>query len=214
MTRTAAGRDADGMSEKQVTLPSAHPSCQVLAVVACHAGPMLTADLYARTLSSAEAPMMFFTCPAYLDQDSALRCGLPAEVACRFTMHSTDGPLESVMIRCPAGHCFTGPIESLNPDNTENHDPSPAGSDSSARNDSPQHGHDDQGGPALRHGPAEPARTGRRPNTAPAYYLGHPAALWITVMRPRHRRSTSRHLIEAAVSSSNPTRDADVLQHS
>ena len=46
--------------------------------------------------------MMFLTCPAYLDQDSALRCGLPAEVGCRFTMHSTGGPLESVMIRCPA----------------------------------------------------------------------------------------------------------------
>jgi hypothetical protein len=24
-----------------------------------------------------------------------------------------------------------------------------------------------------------------RPNTAPAYYLGRPARLWITVMRPR-----------------------------
>jgi hypothetical protein len=24
-----------------------------------------------------------------------------------------------------------------------------------------------------------------RPNTAPAYYLGHPAHLWITVMRPQ-----------------------------
>lgn len=28
-----------------------------------------------------------------------------------------------------------------------------------------------------------------RPNTAPAYYLGHPAHLWITVMRPQ---ATSR----------------------
>jgi hypothetical protein len=158
--------------------------------------------------------MMFLTCPAHLDQDSALRCGLPAEVGCRFTMHSTDGPLESVMIRCPAGHCFTGPIQSLTPDSTDSHDPSPAGSGSGARNDSLQHGHDDRGGPALRHGPAEPERTGRRPNTAPAYYLGHPAALWITVICPRRRRSTSRHLIQAAVSGSNPTRDAGVLQHS
>jgi hypothetical protein len=211
MTRAAAGRDAYGMSEKQITLPSAHPSCQVLAVVAGPADPVLAAP---RPLSSVEAPMMFLTCPAYLDQDSALRCGLPAEVRCQFTMRSTDGPLDSVMIRCPAGHCFTGPIESLTPDRTDNHDPSPAGSGSSARNDSPQHGHDDQGGPALRHGLAEPERTGRRPNTAPAYYLGHPAALWITVMRPRRRRSASRHLIQAAARSGNPTRDVGVLQHS
>ena len=54
--------------------------------------------------------MMFLYCPAYLDQDSAVRCGLPAEIRCRFTMRSTDGPLESAMIRCPAGHSFTGPI--------------------------------------------------------------------------------------------------------
>jgi hypothetical protein len=28
-------------------------------------------------------------------------------------MESTDGPLESVKIRCPRGHHFNGPIESL-----------------------------------------------------------------------------------------------------
>jgi hypothetical protein len=33
-----------------------------------------------------------------------------------------------------------------------------------------------------------PGRTTRRPNSAPAYYLGHPARLWITVMRPHRRR--------------------------
>ena len=34
------------------------------------------------------------------------------------------------------------------------------------------------------------ARNGlARPSTAPAYYLGHPAHLWLTVMRPR---TTSR----------------------
>ena len=33
--------------------------------------------------------MMFLDCPAYLDQDGAARCGLPAEVRYRFTMHST-----------------------------------------------------------------------------------------------------------------------------
>jgi len=57
--------------------------------------------------------MMFLDCPAYLDQDGAARCGLPAEVSCRFIMNSTDGPLESAMIRCPAGHWFNGPIEFL-----------------------------------------------------------------------------------------------------
>jgi hypothetical protein len=58
-----------------------------------------------------ESTMMFIDCPAYLDQDGAARCGLPAEVRCRFTMRSTSGPLESAMIRCPAGHWFNGPIE-------------------------------------------------------------------------------------------------------
>jgi len=57
--------------------------------------------------------MMFLNCPAYLDQEGAVRCWLPAEVRCRFTMRSTDGPLESAMIRCPAGHHFSGPIGSL-----------------------------------------------------------------------------------------------------
>jgi hypothetical protein len=60
-----------------------------------------------------DANMMFLDCPAYLDQDGTVRCGLPAEVRCLFTMCSTDGPLESAMIRCPAGHWFNGPVESL-----------------------------------------------------------------------------------------------------
>jgi hypothetical protein len=47
--------------------------------------------------------------PRLLDQDGALRCGLPAQFLCRFTMRSTDGPLESAGISCPAGHHFTGP---------------------------------------------------------------------------------------------------------
>ena len=161
--------------------------------------------------------MMFLDCPAYLDQDGAVRCGLPAEVRCRFTMHSTDGPVESAMIRCPAGHCFTGAIESLTWDGKDKHDPGTAAVASPAGRDSLQHGHDDRrggGGSAVRHFPAEPERTDRRPNTAPAYYLGHPAALWITVMRPRRRRTASRHPMEAAVSGGNPTRDSGVLQHS
>jgi len=57
---------------------------------------------------------MFLVCPAYLDTDGARRCGLPAEVEVRYTMRSTDGPLESAKIRCPRGHGFNGPIEFLN----------------------------------------------------------------------------------------------------
>ena len=134
--------------------------------------------------------MMFLNCPAYLDQDSAVRCGLPAEVRCRFTMRSTDGPVESAMIRCPAGHFFSGPIEFLTRDGTDNHDPGTAGAGSRAGRDSLQRGHDGRhggGGSARRDFPAEPEPKGRRPNTAPAYYLGHPAALWITAMRPCRR---------------------------
>jgi hypothetical protein len=33
----------------------------------------------------------------------------------------------------------------------------------------------------------EPERKGHRYNTAPAYYLGHPASFWVTAVRlPRH----------------------------
>lgn len=56
---------------------------------------------------------MFVDCPAYLGSESATRCGLPAEVEARYTVRSTDGPLESAKIRCPRGHWFNGPIESL-----------------------------------------------------------------------------------------------------
>jgi hypothetical protein len=57
--------------------------------------------------------MMFLDCPAYLDGDGALRCGLPAEVADRVTMESTGGPVEILKISCPAGHWFNGPLDSL-----------------------------------------------------------------------------------------------------
>jgi len=56
---------------------------------------------------------MFLECPAYMDQKGAARCGLPAAVEYRYTVSSTDGPLESAKIRCPRGHCFNGPLESL-----------------------------------------------------------------------------------------------------
>lgn len=142
--------------------------------------------------------MMFLDCPAYLDQDGARRCGLPAEVSRRFTMHSTDGPLESAMIRCPAGHWFNGPIEFLTWDRTSKRDPGTATVAADARRDSPAGHHDrtDRSrGPAVRETPADPGteRDGSRPNGAPAYYLGRAARVWIAAMRPTDRRSGSHH---------------------
>jgi hypothetical protein len=52
--------------------------------------------------------MMFVDCPAYLDNSGSVRCGLPAEVEGRYTMR-----LESARIRCPRGHWFNGPVDSL-----------------------------------------------------------------------------------------------------
>jgi len=60
-----------------------------------------------------DTSVSFLDCPEYLDKTGAARCGLPAEVEYRYTVRSTDGPLESARIRCPRGHCFNGPIESL-----------------------------------------------------------------------------------------------------
>jgi hypothetical protein len=51
-----------------------------------------------------ETRVTFMDCPT---------CGLPAEVEHRYTVTSTDGPLESAKIRCPRGHWFSGPLESL-----------------------------------------------------------------------------------------------------
>jgi hypothetical protein len=60
-----------------------------------------------------ETSVMFVDCPAYMDRSGAARCGLPAVVADRYVMTSTDGPLDSARIRCPRGHWFNGPLESL-----------------------------------------------------------------------------------------------------
>jgi len=59
-----------------------------------------------------EGQAMLVDCPAFLDHDG-VRCGLLAEVEARYTIRSTDGPLESAKIRCPRGHWFNGLIESL-----------------------------------------------------------------------------------------------------
>jgi len=137
--------------------------------------------------------MMFLDCPAWLNRDGAERCGLPAEVSCRFTMRSTDGPIESAMIRCPAGHYFCGAIESLTWDGKNKHDPGSGAVTSRARRVSVPGSHDGADGSTIRDYPAEPDPDFSRPNTAPASYLGRPARLWITVMRPRRRRTASRH---------------------
>ena len=76
--------------------------------------------------------MMFLDCPAYLDREGALRCGLPAEVEDRVTMRSSDGPVEIFKIRCPAGHWFNGPLECLIP-RTAPLDPSEAATAGSRR---------------------------------------------------------------------------------
>jgi hypothetical protein len=58
-------------------------------------------------------------------------------------------------------------------------------------------GRDGAAGIAVRDFPAGPEPGISRPSTAPAYYLGRPARLWITVMRPRRRRTASGHLVQA-----------------
>jgi hypothetical protein len=57
--------------------------------------------------------MIFMDCPAYMDKHGAVRCGLPAEVEHRYAIQSSDGPVESAKVRCPRGHWFNGPVESL-----------------------------------------------------------------------------------------------------
>ena len=60
-----------------------------------------------------ETDLTFMDCPAYVDKRGTVRCGLPGEVECRYAVRSTDGPVESARIRCPRGHGFNGPVESL-----------------------------------------------------------------------------------------------------
>ena len=55
----------------------------------------------------------FLDCPAYMDTNGSVRCGLPAVVTYHYIMNSTDGPIEGAMIRCPSDHFFNGPIEFL-----------------------------------------------------------------------------------------------------
>ncbi|MGH3204657.1 MAG: hypothetical protein ACRDP5_21800 [Streptosporangiaceae bacterium] len=78
---------------------------------------------------------------------------------------------ESAMIRCPAGQHFSRSIEALTWDRDGG---------AARRRD---------GGAARRDFPGSARRHARRPNSAPAYYLGRPARQWITSMRPRRRRA-------------------------
>jgi hypothetical protein len=73
----------------------------------------LAAGQRSRARTGQETTMMFLDCPAYGDDEGITRCGLPAEVEYRYTVQSTDGPLESAKIRCPRGHWFNGPIQHL-----------------------------------------------------------------------------------------------------
>ncbi len=141
--------------------------------------------------------MMFLDCPAYLDENGAARCGLPAEVRCRFTMSSTDGPLECAMIRCPVGHWFNGAIASLTWQGSQKHDPGHAASRAGRDSLAGSHDGPDGSGGFIRDFPGEPGRAISRPNSAPAYYLGRPARLWITVLSPRSRRTVSAHVLDA-----------------
>jgi hypothetical protein len=59
------------------------------------------------------ASVMFLDCPAWTDDDGAVRCGLPAAVEYRYVGSSSSGPLECAKIRCPRGHFFNGPVEFL-----------------------------------------------------------------------------------------------------
>jgi hypothetical protein len=147
--------------------------------------------------------MMFLDCPAYLDEERTVRCGLPAEVRRRFAMRSTDGHLESAMIRCPSGHWFNGPIECLMWNGRDQRDPADAtvAYSSSAAGLTPGHdGRAGRGRSVIEEFPGQPGRPISRPNGAPAYYLGRPAREWVTVMRPRRRRTASNHLMHAVTS--------------
>src|SRR5215813_15178992 len=60
-----------------------------------------------------DSQVEFLECPAYVDHQGTVRCGLPAEVIDRFSLESTDGRLAAVAIVCPVGHRFNGVVDSL-----------------------------------------------------------------------------------------------------
>jgi hypothetical protein len=52
-------------------------------------------------------------CPALLNGDDLVRCGLPAAVEYWHTMMSTAGPLDIVKNQLSRRHWFLGPVEVL-----------------------------------------------------------------------------------------------------
>lgn len=48
-----------------------------------------------------------------MDTTSCPDCGRPAEVADRFVLDSTDGPIEHLQVRCVSRHCFVLPASTL-----------------------------------------------------------------------------------------------------
>jgi hypothetical protein len=138
--------------------------------------------------------MTFLECPAYMNEDGTRRCALPAAMESRYTIESSDGPLEGAKIRCPLGHWFNGAIESLTWDRTRKLKAPPVILGSHAGRERPEHrrdNHYDDSRSAPWNTLDGPNQNGRRPNTAPPYYLGRPAALWLTAMCPRRRRSAA-----------------------
>jgi len=99
---------------------------------------------------------MFVDCPACLVDEGAIRCGLSGEVRCRFTIRSSDGPLEAAVIRCPSGHWFNGPIESLTCDSKDKHDPRAVAAVADASRGGSPAGRGGRGGSAVQYSSPEP----------------------------------------------------------
>jgi hypothetical protein len=145
---------------------------------------------------------MFLDCPAYLNDDGNERCGLPAEVRRRFTMRSTDGPLETAMIRCPVGHWLNGPIECLTLPGGATPDQGHVAVDARARRDRITSEHDrpdSREGRVVQDVPWKPEQEIAGPNGAPPYYLGRPAWLWITAQSPRGTRPAPDQMVAASI---------------
>jgi hypothetical protein len=100
--RPARLRHTDAQSPAAAELPGVVGSLQAAAIT-----PVRLPE------DAVERQPTFLDCPAYLGRDGTLRCGLPAEVEERYSIGSTDGPLESARISCPQGHWFNAAIESL-----------------------------------------------------------------------------------------------------
>src|SRR5262249_55536827 len=120
----------------------------------------------ARTMRSSGAQMMFLDCPAYLDQEGAVRCGLPAEVRSRFTMRSTDGPLETGMIQVPSGTWVKRPYGPPPREKQQPQGPGPPRGCRQRREREPQR--QPERPPPLLSGPAPPALNPRHDPAAQA----------------------------------------------